>query len=145
MDPILAGPPAKLLRQLNPLACGIGDGEGIDNELPAMKLPLDLRFLDIAHSDALEATVRARVAHIERLCPDVIAWRVTIAQEHKHQNQGRPFTVRVDVTIPGQELAINRTHAEDVYVAVRDAFDAAHRKLEDTIRTRRDQQRSRAE
>ena len=104
-----------------------------------MKLPLDLRFQDIAHSDALEATVRARVAHIERLCPDVIAWRVTVGQEHKHQQQGRPFTVRVDVTIPGQELAVTRAHDVDVYVAVRDAFDAAQRKLEDAIRTRRDQ------
>lgn len=104
-----------------------------------MKLPLDIRFLDIAHSDALEASVRARVSHIERVCPDVMAWRVTIGQEHRHQQQGRPFTVRVDVTIPGQELAITRAHDEDVYVAMRDAFDAAQRKLEDTVRARRDQ------
>lgn len=110
-----------------------------------MKLPLDLRFLDIAPSDALEAAVRARVAHIDRLCPDVIAWRIAIGQDHKHQQQGRPFTVRVDVTIPGQELAVTRTNDEDAHVAVRDALDAAQRQLEDAIRTRRDQvQRPRA-
>ena len=106
-----------------------------------MKMPLDLRFLGIAASDAVEAAVRARVAHIDRVCPDVMAWRVTIEQEHKHQNQGRPFAVRIDVTIPGQELAITRAHDEDVYVALRDAFDAAQRKLEDAVRARREAQR----
>lgn len=106
-----------------------------------MKIPLDLRFLGLAPSQAIEAAVHARVAHIERMCPDVTAWRVTIDQEHKHQRQGRPFSVRVDVTVPGQELAITRAHDEDVYVALRDAFDAAQRKLEDFVRARREAQR----
>lgn len=107
-----------------------------------MKIPLDLRFLGLSPSQAVEAAVHARVAHIERICPDVMAWRVTIDQEHKHQHQGRPFSVRVDITVPGQELAITRAHDEDVYVALRDAFDAAQRKLEDFVRVRREAQRN---
>jgi ribosomal subunit interface protein len=102
-----------------------------------MKLPLDLRFVGLSSSEALQAAVHSRVAHIERLCPDIMAWRVTIEQEHKHQNQGRPFSVRVDVTLPGQELAVTRMQDEDVYVALRDAFDAARRQVEDAVRIRR--------
>lgn len=104
-----------------------------------MKMPVDIRFIGLASSEALEAAIHARVSHLERFCPDIMAWRITVEQEHKHQNQGRPFTVRLDVTLPGQELAINRVHDEDVYVALRDAFDAARRKIEDAVRIRRGQ------
>jgi ribosomal subunit interface protein len=102
-----------------------------------MKLPLDLRFIGMAPSPALEQAVQAKVAHMDRFGGDVIACRVTVEQEHKHQNQGRPFGVRIDVTLPGQELAVNRVHHEDAYVALRDAFDAARRQVEDAVRIRR--------
>lgn len=32
--------------------------------------------------------------------------------------------------VPGRELAVNHDRHHDAYVAVRDAFDAAHRQLE---------------
>jgi len=102
-----------------------------------MKLPLDLRFIGVTPSDAVKDTVQTRVASLERICPDATAWRVTVEQEHKHQHQGRPFAVRVDVTMPGQEVAVSRVHDEDVYVALRDAFDAARRKIEDVVQIRR--------
>ena len=102
-----------------------------------MKLPLDLRFIGVTPSEAVKDTVHARLASLERICPDVTGWRVTVEQEHKHQHQGRPFAVRVDVTMPGQEVAVSRVHDEDVYVALRDAFDAARRKIEDVVQIRR--------
>jgi ribosome-associated translation inhibitor RaiA len=42
--------------------------------------------------------------------------------------------VRIDIGVAGGEIVVNRDHAEDVYVALRDAFDAANRKLEDYAR-----------
>jgi ribosomal subunit interface protein len=102
-----------------------------------MKLPLDLRFIGMAPSQALEDAVQAKVSHLERFGSDVMACRVTIEQEHKHSQQGRPFAVRIDVTLPGHELAVNRVQDEDAYVALRDAFDAARRKVEDAVRIRR--------
>ena len=102
-----------------------------------MKLPLDLRFVGMAPSPALEADVHARVAHVDRFCPDILAWRITIEQEARHQHRGRPFAVRIDVTLPGQELAVSHVHDEDVHIALREAFDAARRKVEDAVRIRR--------
>lgn len=102
-----------------------------------MKLPLDLRFIGMAPSPALEEAVQGKVAQLDRFGSEVMACRVTIEQEHKHQNQGRPFSVRIDVTLPGHELAINRVQDEDAYVALRDAFDAARRKVDESMRIRR--------
>jgi hypothetical protein len=50
--------------------------------------------------------------------------------------------VRIDLTVPGAELVVSRDpeldHGhEDVYVAIRDAFDAARRQLADTSSERR--------
>lgn len=59
-----------------------------------------------------------------------------------HRNKGAPFDVRIDLTVPGGEIAVRSERAEhaehaDVYVALRDAFDSARRLLQDYARERR--------
>jgi ribosome-associated translation inhibitor RaiA len=49
----------------------------------------------------------------------------------RHKHQGKLFNVRIDVHVPGGELVVNRDLNEDVYVALRDAFDAAKRQLDE--------------
>jgi ribosome-associated translation inhibitor RaiA len=110
-----------------------------------MKMPVDIRYIGLAPSPALEALIHSRIEHIDRFCPDTMAWRVTVEQEARHQQQGRPFAVRIAVTLPCQELAVNRVQHEDVYVALRDAFDAAKRQLEDAVRIRRGDVKTHAE
>lgn len=102
-----------------------------------MKLPLDIRFIGLQPSDALDAAIREKVRHTELFCQDIIAWRITVEQEAKHKHQGRPFAVRIDVTLPGHELSVNRVQDEDAYVALRDAFDAVRRQIEERVQVRR--------
>ena len=68
--------------------------------------------------------------------------RVAVELHHRHHHQGNLFHVRVDLKVPDSEIVANREpsehHAhEDVYVAIRDAFDAVRRQLEDYVRRRR--------
>jgi len=51
--------------------------------------------------------------------------------------QGKLFRVTIDVTVPGKELVINKKLDEDVYIAIRDAFQALIRKLESYASIRR--------
>jgi len=102
-----------------------------------MKLPLDLRVLGMDPSPALEAAARERAERLDRFCTDITSCRVTVEALHKHQRQGHPFAVRIDVTRPGQELVVDRIEAEDAYVALRDAFDAMTRRLEESQRRTR--------
>ena len=105
-----------------------------------MKLPLQVRFLGLEPSEAVESAVRTKAEKLEQFCPDLMSCRVSIEQEAKHQHQGRPFAVRIDVTRTGRELSVDRVRNEDVYVALRDAFDAMRRRLEDSVeRTRGDE------
>jgi hypothetical protein len=45
-----------------------------------------------------------------------------------------PFNIHIDLGVPGKEIVVDRQENEDAYVALRDAFDAAKRQLEDYAR-----------
>ena|SRR5438128_8214539 len=102
-----------------------------------MRLPLQITFEGFPHSDAVEAAVRKKAEKLERFCRDIMACRVSVALPEKHKHQGKLYSVRIDLTIPGHELVSSRKQHEDVYVAVRDAFDGTGRMLEETVRKRR--------
>jgi len=94
-----------------------------------MPVLLQVTLRDIPHSDAVEAAIRRKVAGLERVYARITAVRATVEAPHHHHHQGNLFTVKLDVTLPGGEIVVNRDHAEDVYVALRDAFQAARRQL----------------
>jgi ribosomal subunit interface protein len=107
-----------------------------------MQVPLEIVFHNVDRSAAVEEAVRERVAKLEKFVHDIISCRVTIEAPHRHQQQGNLYAVRIDLRYPGSELVANRSptadHAhEDVYVALRDAFKAARRQLQDYQRVRR--------
>jgi ribosomal subunit interface protein len=107
-----------------------------------MQVPLEIRFHNVDPSPAVEAAVRERMAKLEQFTNHIISCRVTIEAPHKSHQQGNLYTVRVDLRYAGGEAVANRTpsahHAhEDVYVALRDAFRAIRRQLQDRTRVRR--------
>jgi ribosome-associated translation inhibitor RaiA/cold shock CspA family protein len=109
-----------------------------------MQLPVHIQFHGMSSSPALETAAREHAHRLESFAADLIACRVSIDQTQKHQHQGRPFEVRINLTLPGHELAVNRVANEDPYVALRDAFDSMRRQLEDLVRRRRGHQKQHA-
>lgn len=107
-----------------------------------MEVPVQISFRGLPSTDAIEAKVRARVARLERYYDHIMGCRVMIESPHRRHHQGKLYHVRIDLTVPGGELVVTREPAEhhaheDVYVAIRDAFDAAQRRLEDHARRQR--------
>lgn len=104
-----------------------------------MQVPLQISVLGMPRSDALDARIEERAMRLERFHPRITSCRVAVEELARHHRQGREFAVRVELRAPGHvEIAATRKHADDVYVALRDAFSAAERQLEDAIRERRD-------
>ncbi len=99
-----------------------------------MQLPLQITMREMDRSEALEAAIEEHAAKLEQFHPRITRCRVTVEQLGRHQQQGRQFSVKVDVRVPGKEIVATRDHHEDVYVALRDAFDAARRQLEEVAR-----------
>lgn len=106
-----------------------------------MKLPLQLTFRDIGHSRTIEEQVDKRAAKLDTFCGDIMRCRVMVEVPHRHHHRGNRYHVRIDMTVPGDELVVaNDTQKivhEDLRACVDDAFDGAERVLEDYVRRRR--------
>lgn len=102
-----------------------------------MEVTLQITTRDIPHSEALESHIREKAEKLGKFYPHIMSCRIVVELPHKHHHQGRLFDVHIDMTVPGSELVVNRVANEDVYVAVRDAFNAAKRQLEDHARRQR--------
>jgi ribosomal subunit interface protein len=108
-----------------------------------MRIPLQVTFRNMDPSPALEARVRELAMRLEKFSGQIMRCHVIVEAPHRHQQQGNLFEIHIDITVPDKEIAIRQAppanHAhEDPYVALRDAFRAARRKLQDYER-RRDQ------
>ena len=93
-----------------------------------------ITFRDIPHSDAVEAAIREKAEKLHQYFDRIIACDVVVEAPHTHHNKGVLYHVRIDLTVPDEELVVSRSHDdkhahEDVYVAIRDAFDAMRRQL----------------
>lgn len=99
-----------------------------------MQIPVQITIRDMEHSEALETRIREKAHKLDEFFNHIMSCRVVVEMPHKHHHQGKQFNVRIDIGVPGSVIVVNRDHAEDVYVALRDAFDAAKRQLEDYVR-----------
>ena len=107
-----------------------------------MQIPLQITFKDMEHSDAVEAKIREKAQKLENFAKHIMSCRVVIEEPHRHHHQGNLFSIKIDVTIPGHEIVASKQsdqdHShEDAYVAIRDAFDAVRRQLQDFVRKQR--------
>lgn len=107
-----------------------------------MRLPLQVTFRNMDRSLALEADIAEKASKLDQFCDHLMSCRVVVEAGHKHHHQGNLFGVSIQVSVPGRDLVVSRNptedHAhEDAYVAVRDAFDAMRRRLEEFARSRR--------
>jgi cold shock CspA family protein/ribosome-associated translation inhibitor RaiA len=104
-----------------------------------MQIPVEITFKEIEGSNAVEARIRELAAKLERVYDRVVRCDVMVETPHRHQHKGRQYHVRVRLTVPGGEIVASHDPGpeeahEDVYVALRDAFAAAKRQLEDHAR-----------
>jgi cold shock CspA family protein len=93
-------------------------------------------------SDFVEAAIKDHIEKLERFASEIMRCKVTVEAPHKHHHRGNVYRVTIDLHLPGTEILVNRDpskdHAhEDVYVAIRDAVNAASRQIQDYMRVKR--------
>lgn len=107
-----------------------------------MQAPVQITFRGFPHSDAVEAKIREKVNKLEKFYPHILHCQVVVEAEHHHHHKGNLYDIRIDLTVPDKEIVVSQKkhddHShEDIYVAIRDAFNAVRRQLEDYARVRR--------
>jgi len=100
-----------------------------------MQVPLQVSFKSIPHTAALEGLIRRKADKLERVCDHLSSCRVAVERPQKRPEDGNPYRVRIDMTVPpGHEVVVRnepgkgRTH-DPLDVVIRDAFDTASRRL----------------
>lgn len=101
-----------------------------------MEIPLQVTWRNVEKSDVLEAEIRTRAEKLNEFHDHIMSCRVVVEASHRHHHQGNLYRIRIDLRVPDHELVVTRDpgdeHAhEDIYVTVRDAFDAMRRQLQD--------------
>jgi ribosome-associated translation inhibitor RaiA len=129
-------------------SCGVGARGGAANKSlgrhggKGMQSPVRVTFRNMDSTPTVEERIRERAEKLDQLFDRITACDVVVEAQHRHHHKGNLYHVRVDLAVPDATLVTNRAGTrnpshEDVYVAVRDAFDAATRQLEDYVRRRR--------
>lgn len=132
-----------------------------------MQLPVQITFRNMDHSGAVERFIREKATRLDSFYNRIMSCRVMVEVPHQRRRSGNPYHVRIDLTVPGGELAISHkgglhtvqrqtgvervAKAEEVdaahkdpYLTIREAFEDARRQLQDYARRRRGQVKAHA-
>ncbi len=125
-----------------------------------MQLVPRVTFRGIDHSEVLAADINDHVARLETYYPSITACHVVVELPEHHRRAGNRFHVRINLSVPGDEIVVtsaptlhadlqdaeqDRTSKQDelgperrhARVAIREAFEAARRRLQDYGRRQR--------
>lgn len=104
-----------------------------------MDTPLEITFKGLDKSDAVEAKIAERAAKLEKHFDRMTHCRVVVSAPHKHAHKGKSYEIKIDIGMPGHapiivthESAVGDAQ-EDIQISLRDAFDAAKRRLDDEV------------
>jgi cold shock CspA family protein/ribosome-associated translation inhibitor RaiA len=104
-------------------------------------------------SERVETRIREEAAQLEKFYDRIMSCSITVEGLHHRLERGNPYHIRIDLTVPGAELVVKQEPSlhkpdqqideeripkeviaegphKDIYVAIRDAFDAMRRELE---------------
>lgn len=104
-----------------------------------MQSPPTITYRNMDPSLAIDDHIRRRLEELERAHPRIVACNVVIDAPQKKQVKGRAFEVRLTLSVPGPDIHVSRQvgrsgSAEDVSLAIHEAFDAARRLLKEQKR-----------
>ncbi len=120
---------------------------------------VEVTFRNMKSSEWLQNEIRERAAKLETYCPDIVACRVLVSIPHRHHDHGNRFEVHIDLSVPGEEIAVSHAPQKrapkdeviaapakstedpgarkDALLVVNNAFAAVKRQLQDYARRRR--------
>jgi ribosomal subunit interface protein len=99
--------------------------------------PVQIVIRDMEKSTALKDHILQKAEKLTQYYRHIHSIRVVVELPQKHKRNGKLFRVRIDLVVPGKELIVNHRLDQDVYIAIRDAFKALLRQLEDYASIRR--------
>ncbi|HLB55280.1 MAG TPA: HPF/RaiA family ribosome-associated protein [Gemmatimonadales bacterium] len=100
-----------------------------------MQIPIRIVDQGVELTDRDRDLVRAHADKLETFFGRVMGCRVTVSAPNRWPQAGPVgYLVRIDLTVPGQELVVKRQPNRNLLDAIQDAFQVAGRRLQDYVR-----------
>lgn len=105
-----------------------------------MQIPLQITFKNMETNEVIESEIRKRAKKLDKFFDHIMSCRVVVDLPHKRKVRGNQYDIRIDITVPGSEIAVTKSSPDpdathkDPHMAIKDAFSAAARQLEDFSR-----------
>jgi cold shock CspA family protein/ribosome-associated translation inhibitor RaiA len=109
-----------------------------------MQVPLQISFRNCEPSEEIRAEIEKEAQRLEKFYDRITFCNVAVtAPNLLHHRQGGLFKIDLHIALPEhKDVIVNKTHGdvhqhEHISVAIRDAFSAAQRQIEDAARRMR--------
>jgi cold shock CspA family protein len=119
--------------------------------------PVQITFRNVPSTEEIEEEIRARALKLGTFYSPITSCRVLVEAPARHRQEGYSFHIRIDLTVPQGEIVVKRAptlypgerdiggerrqkqmetrpERKHLKVAMREAFDAARRRLQDHAR-----------
>ena len=110
-----------------------------------MQVPVEIAFQHCEPSEEIRSAIAKQAQRLERFSDRITSCRVVVSGPQTRHRRGDLFQIDLRIAMPQQkDVIVGKTHGdvaehEHVLVAIREAFDAAVRKIEDAERDMRGQ------
>jgi ribosome-associated translation inhibitor RaiA len=97
----------------------------------------EIHFHGIEKSEAIEDRVREKVSKLEKHCGRMSRCRVVLEAPHRSPQRPKAYKIKIEISLPRRQPIVvcherEGSHAhEELPLAIRDAFEAALRKVDD--------------
>ena len=107
-----------------------------------MQTPVQITFRGLPRSGPVTAEIHSRVERLEHLFGAFTRCHVVIEVRNHNHRKGNIHCVSIEAMLPGFDLVASRDSGENhdhenVYVAIRDTFNALGRELQNRVKKKR--------
>lgn len=108
-----------------------------------MQVPLQITFQNSDSSEAIRAEIERQARRLEKFHDRITSCQVTVATPTMRHKNGNLFSIHIRIAMPQhKDILVTKARGdvpehEHIMVAVRDAFAAAQRQIEDVARDMR--------
>ena len=101
-----------------------------------MTFPLQITYRHMPPSRFFDNRIHELARRFEKFSSRIAHCHVVIERPHQSNTNGSVFDVSISLSVPGCVIVVKRSHSADpkhidAYVALRDAFNTAKRRLQE--------------
>lgn len=97
-------------------------------------------YRNISPTDAIRGAIDEHMKHLEHFSSRITRGNLCVVLPHHHHRSGNLYQLRLELEVPRKKkIVVTRSPAQDLshqdlYVVIRDTFNAAERQLRDHVR-----------